>query len=142
MKREEATQLRKLLEMQTDGLTDQQALKCATFVERWKPDTHYDEGKRLSVKEDDGMITLYKVIQVHTSQAQYPPSQLTASLYTRIDEEHSGTLEDPIPYKVNMEVFYGKYYIEDNVLYRCTRDSGNALQNMASELVGIYFEVV
>lgn len=141
MKREEAIQLRKILEMQTESMTDKQALKVATYVERWKPDTIYKEGKRVAVVEGEE-ITLYRVVQEHTSQAQYPPSQDTASLYTRIDEEHAGTKEDPIPYRVNIEVFADKYYIEDDVVYRCIRDSGIALQNKASELVGIYFEVV
>lgn len=141
MKLDEALQMRRFLEMQTETLTDQQALEVSTFVERWNPDTHYRAGKRLSVVEGEE-IALYRVVQEHTSQSQYPPSQATASLYARIDEEHAGTQEDPIPYRVNMEIFAGKYYAEDGILYKCTRDSGNALQNKASELVGIYFEVV
>lgn len=86
---------------------------------------------------------LYKTAQDDlTFQAQYIPGTGTESLYTRIDEAHAGTKEDPIPYHVNMEVFEGKYYTEDGILYRCTRNSGQALQNKASELVGHYFEAV
>lgn len=70
------------------------------------------------------------------------PGQGTESIFERIDETHEGTKEDPIPYKVNMEVFKDKYYTEDGILYRCTRDSDIPLQNKASELVGHYFEVV
>lgn len=100
----QAKQLRKLLEKQTENLTDQEALEVATFVERWKPDTHYKADKRVSVQDGEDVV-LYKVVQEHTSQAQYPPSQATAALYTRIDTVHAGTTEDPIPYTVNMEVF-------------------------------------
>lgn len=70
------------------------------------------------------------------------PGQGTESIFERIDETHEGTKEDPIPYKVNMEVFKDKYYIEEGILYICTRNSEQPLQNKASELVGHYFEVV
>ena len=85
--------------------------------------------------------SLYKVLQDHTSQDDWTPDLVT-SLFSRIDEEHSGTKEDPIPYYANMEVFRGKYYTEDSVLYKCIRDSGIALQNKAADLVNNYFEVV
>ncbi|WP_306480359.1 hypothetical protein [Mediterraneibacter sp.] len=86
---------------------------------------------------------LYKTINPGQQfQAQWIPGQETESIFTRIDEEHTGTKADPIPYHVNMEVFEGKYYTEDGILYRCTRNSGQALQNKASELVGHYFEAV
>lgn len=86
---------------------------------------------------------LYKTINPNQSfQEQWVPGQGTESIFIRIDESHAGTQEDPIPYHVNMEVFEGKYYIEDDVLYKCTRSSGQALHNKASELVGHYFEVV
>ena len=86
---------------------------------------------------------LYKTIQDnYTFQAHYIPGQGTESLFTRIDETHAGTQEDPIPYHVNMEVFKDKFYIEDGILYKCTRDSGIALHNKASELIGHYFEKV
>lgn len=136
----QARQLRKLLELQTENLTDQEALEVATFVERWKPDMHYKADKRVSVQEGENII-LYKVVQEHTSQAQYPPSQTTAALYARIDVVHAGTIEDPIPYAVNMEVYADKYYTEDGILYKCIRDSGIALQNRAADLIGSYFEL-
>ena len=36
----------------------------------------------------------------------------------------------------------GKYYTQSDVLYRCTRDTGNPVYNTLAELVGIYVEVV
>lgn len=84
---------------------------------------------------------LYRVLQAHTAQANWTPD-IAASLFVVIDKEHQGTLEDPIPAQVNMEYFSGKYYIENDVIYLCTRDSGIALQHMPSALVGSYFEIV
>lgn len=56
-----------------------------------------------------------------------PPSIETASLYERIDVEHAGTLEDPIPYDQTMTVYKDKYYIQNGILYLCIEDSGQPL---------------
>ena len=84
---------------------------------------------------------LYKVIHAHTSQETWTPD-ITASLYTRIDEVHDGTKYDAIPYEGSMALVSGKYYIEDNVMYLCNRDTVNPVYNKLSELVGIYVEVI
>lgn len=36
----------------------------------------------------------------------------TASLWKVVDEEHAGTIEDPIIYIPPMEIFKDKYYIQ------------------------------
>ena len=70
-----------------------------------------------------------------------------SSIWTAIDIEHEGTLEDPIPAVAGMEYVYGKYYIEGETVYICKR-TGEAeggtivLQFLPSQLVGQYFEVV
>lgn len=83
---------------------------------------------------------LWRSRQAHTAQAMYPPSLNTASLYERIDREHAGTEDDPIPYEPPMEIHEGKWYSQDGVKYRCTRDSGQALSHDLPELVGLYVE--
>lgn len=85
---------------------------------------------------------LYKVIQAHTVQADWIPGVGTESLYAVIDEGHAGTLDDPIPYDGNMELFEGMYYIQNGVTYRCTRNSGQPVYHALSDLVGLYVEVV
>lgn len=72
----------------------------------------------------------------------YTPGIETASLYEVIDKEHDGTINDPIPYTPPMEIFNSKYYTQNSVLYRCTRDSGQALTHNLADLVGTYVEVV
>ena len=47
MTREQAEQLRKLLENQTAGMTDEQILKYPAFVEKWESGKAYAVGKRL-----------------------------------------------------------------------------------------------
>lgn len=71
-----------------------------------------------------------------------PLSIDTAALYEEINEENAGTLDDPIPYNNNMELFAGKYYSQNGTVYRCTRDTGQAVYQDLADLVGIYVEKV
>lgn len=71
-----------------------------------------------------------------------PPSIDTADLYEGINEGNAGTIDDPIPYNNNMELFAGKYYSQGGVVYKCTRDTGQAVYQDLADLVGIYVEVV
>lgn len=86
---------------------------------------------------------LYKTIQNNlTLQKHYLPGQGTESLYTRIDEMHTGTKDDPIPYNGNMVLDKNKYYIQNEVVYLCIRDSGTALYHPLNQLIGQYVQVV
>lgn len=118
---------------------DQKALGVKVLYKQWTEQI----GKQLNVGEyvqhED---KLYRVLQAHTPQITWAPGNGTESLFVVIDKEHDGTLEDPIPYEGNMELFNGKYYIQNEVLYLCTRDSINPLYNKLSELVGLYVNVV
>ena len=80
--------------------------------------------------------------QEMTIQEHYAPGTGTESLYSEISESHAGTLDDPIPYSGNMALESGKYYSQDNKVYRCIRDTGNPVYNALSELVGLYVEEV
>ena len=129
-----------LIKQQINALTvdDLTALRMIAFYPEYEIDHQY--------KKDEKFVSagsLFKVLQDHTSQSTWVPGATgTESLYTRIDEEHDGTKYDPIPYNGNMELKNGLYYSQDNVLYHCTRDTGNPVYNALNELVGIYVEVV
>lgn len=85
---------------------------------------------------------LYKVIKPHKFAGEWIPGNGTESLYTRIDETHAGTAEDPIPYAGNMALTSGLCYSQAGVVYRCTRDTGNPVHNALADLVSLYVEVV
>lgn len=72
---------------------------------------------------------------------QYP-SLDTAAIYEVIELVATGEKDDPIKYEPPMEIFEGKYYTQDDVLYLCNRDSGAALSHPLSALVGMYVDVV
>ena len=97
-----------------------------------------EAGKKVYYRGD-----LYKTLQtVDPVLAIYPPSVATAALYQRLDGDHKGTEDDPIPYPHdgNMAVEEGKYYTEGGKKYRALRDSGNALFAPLYTVVGNYVE--
>jgi hypothetical protein len=91
---------------------------------------------------------LYKTIHENQRfQADWIPGQGTESIFTRIDEAHTGTLDDPIPASVNMEYVKGQYYLENSRVYLMNREGmedgeGIVLQFLPSSLVEQYFELV
>lgn len=121
------------------GLTDNEALSVKDAYPKWESFV----GKTIEI----GFVTLYgenlwRARQTHTALEVYPPSINTASLYEVIVESHTGEKDDPIPYTPPMEIFKDKYYIQNGVVYLCTRDSGVALSHDLSSLVGIYVELI
>lgn len=78
MTKEQAMQMRKLLEGQTDAMTDEEILNYPDLVEKWKSGKRYSTGKRL---EYNG--TIYKVLQEHTSQDDWTPDA-APSLFAKV----------------------------------------------------------
>ena len=129
---------RLIIAQQINTLTvdDNTALRMVAFYPEWASGQSYTAGYKV---QRNGR--LWRVLQAHTSQAGWEPEN-AASLWTEICESHAGTLDDPIPYSGNMALESGKYYSQDNKVYRCTRDTGNPVYNALSELVGLYVEEV
>ncbi len=96
-------------------------------------------GFRFNHNED-----LYEVIQEHSLSAEWVPGVGTESLYKVVQEEHSGAIDDPIPWKYNMTLENGKYYTDKGVKYICTRDSINPMpyENLADLINGGFVAVV
>lgn len=129
--------LSRIVASKPDMLTDAEALSVKTLYPAWTPGIDVKQGEKYLYEGG-----LWRVVQDHTTQEVWEPSMDTASLWERIDEEHAGTLEDPIPYTPPMEIFKDKYYTQDGVTYLCTRDSETPLSYNMTELVGLYVEVV
>lgn len=134
-------------EFKTLGLTPEQMIKHKAFAPKWGED----------IKEGDTVIKgdkftfegkLYAVLQDHTVLAVNAPSIATASLYVEVTPDYTesgeefGTLENPIAYNGNMALEQGKYYEQEGVIYLCNRDTGIAVYQPLSALVGLYVEKV
>ena len=120
------------------NLTDNESLSVKELYPTWesKIGKNVEVGYKLLYNDN-----LWRVRQNHTVLEVYPPSLSTASLYEVINYQHEGTMEDPIPYAPPMEIFNGKYYIQNDIKYLCNRDSGTALSHDLSALVGLYVEL-
>lgn len=124
---------------QMTTFTNNEALKVKDLFDDWSDFIGQTLNAGQIVRTAEG---LWRVRQEHKAQRHYAPSIHTAALYERIVRDHEGTESDPIPYAPPMEIFNGKYYTQDGVLYLCNRDSGQALTHNLSELVGLYVNAV
>lgn len=126
-----------LIAQQINTLTvdDNTALRMKDFYPEWAVGIDYAVG--FKVRRNG---KLWKVLQAHTSQIGWEPENV-ASIWTEICETHAGTMDDPIPYTGNMVLEKDKYYIQDNEIYLCTRDTGNPVYHALGELVGLYVEI-
>lgn len=127
----------------SQSLDDGEALIVKAIYPTWEEllelgSVKSDAGYKFTYGDD-----LYKCINANpTFQTDWVPGIGTESLYTRIDETHSGAINDPIPYSGNMELTEGLYYSQDGKTYICTRNTGTAVHHALADLVGQYVEVV
>lgn len=139
----EAMQLRSVIEEAAQSLSDEIALTTKSFYPKWE-----ELVQKNFVSNQPGFKfqydnNLYKTVSENSAfVSHWIPGQGTESLYMRIDEIHSGLLNDPIPYNGNMILENTKYYIQDNNIYLCIRDSISPVYNALSDLMGLYVEIV
>lgn len=140
---ERALQLRPIMEQAAQSLDDSTALTAVELFPQWSSlvaeRRTVDEGFRFQYSGN-----LYRTEQ-HTYtfvETYIPGTEGMESLFSKVDETHAGTIEDPIPYEQNMEIYEGLYYSQYDVVYLCTRDSGQPLYHDLSALIGSYVEVV
>lgn len=120
-------------------VSDTDALKRPLLVYDWS--TYIGSALKIGqVVSYEGK--LYRVRQDITSLVEtWTPGTSTASLFEVIEVEATGAQDDPITYTPPMEIYNGKYYTQNGVLYLCTRDSGIALSHDLSALVGLYVTI-
>lgn len=134
---EVVAKLKQLLQEQVTQQTDEEALDNIELFPTWisKIGVQVNQGERLYFDDK-----LYKVLQTHTPQDDWRPDA-TASLYVQVVADDSGTIDNPTPFEIGMELVEGKYYTENNVKYRCIRELAQSVWHLA-DLVGNYVEVV
>ena len=132
---DKALRIKPLLQKGAQSLGDDEAIQIKTIYPEWEAGVEYTARKKVLRNG-----TLYRCTQAHTSQADWAP-ELVPALWTAIDEEHKGTINDPIPYSGNMALEQGKYYSQGGVVYLCTRDTINPVYASLADLVPLYVEV-
>lgn len=140
---EQARTIRDAMDAAGAVLTDADALNCRAIYKPWEDlvaaAATVEKGYRFRHGAD-----LYRTEQPsYTFVEHYVPGAVgTESLFSRIDETHAGTPENPIPYEGNMALEEGKYYSQDGIVYRCIWSTGNPVYHPLDQLVGLYVEVV
>lgn len=124
---------------QRTDIENNEALEYMAIIYPWSDYLNTTLTKGMIVIHEDKP---WRVRQEHVALDIYPPSLDTASLYEAIDKEHSGTLDDPIPYVPPMEIFEGKYYKQDGKIFLCTRNSETALTHNLIDLTSLYVSLV
>lgn len=85
-----AEQFRKALQMFAASLDDEKAMEVATIYDPWMAGKAYSVGDFVTYGENSvGDPQLYKVVQAHTSQADWTPN-VTSSLFTAIGLDDAG----------------------------------------------------
>lgn len=140
---EQAKTIRSAMDAAALVLTDAEALGCKAIYKQWEALVEAEAVAEKGYRFLHG-VDLYRVEQPsYTFVVHYVPGTAgTESLFSRIDETHAGTAEDPIPYEGNMALEEGKYYSQNGVVYRCTWSTGNPVYHPLDQLVGLYVEVV
>ena len=139
MLKSEALMYRKHIQAAVQSLPVESAIEVKTLYPTWEElvklgQVESEVGYKF-VHEDN----LYVCVHANpTFQADWVPGNGTEALYTRIDESHAGTEEDPIPYEGNMVLEKGKCYIQDGVVYQCVRDTINPVYHALKDLLGLY----
>ena len=75
---DKARKLRPLIEKAAVSLPDEDALKAVELFQKWKVDTAYSADERVRYAGK-----LYRVVQAHTSQADWTPDA-TPALFTEV----------------------------------------------------------
>lgn len=133
--------MRSVIEDSVTALDDETAATVPSLFTPWTVGEAVEVGDRRYYAH-----RLYKVVQAHTTQADWTPDKTPALWAVLGDPGEAGTIDDPITAARGMEYEYGKYYFdpEDSKTYLCERigeaEGGKIiLQYLPHELIGQYF---
>lgn len=133
--------MRAVIEDSVTALDDETAATVPSLFTPWTVGEAVEVGDRRYYAH-----RLYKVVQAHTTQADWTPDKTPALWAVVGDPGETGTIDDPITAARGMEYEYGKYYFdpEDGKTYLCERigeaEGGKIiLQYLPHELIGNYF---
>lgn len=117
---DKARQLRAVIEGLAVNLDDTAAIESAELFPHWKTDTQYTIGDRVRYKG-----ILYKVLQAHTSQAEWTPD-VAVSLFTKVlipDPQVIPVWEQPTAENAYMTGDKVHYPTSEDSIYESTIDN-------------------
>lgn len=133
-----AEQLRRALQMFAATLSDEQAMEVATVYDEWQPDRQYAQGVYLTYGTNGvGDVQLYKVVQAHTSQADWPPDK-TPALYIPIGLDDDGYPVWSQPTGAHDAYNIGDVVDHDGVLYESQIDGNTTVPGSDERFWKVY----
>lgn len=85
---------------------------------------------------------VYRAVTAVTPQShQVPGGKGMLAVYRPVENTHSGTAGDPIPFRQGLACEAGKHYLDGGVLYLCTRDYDGGTGHNPGQLIGHYFNI-
>lgn len=125
--------LKKMAEQAVVEQDDESALENVELFPSWESmiGKEVKQGERYYYDK-----ALWKVVQTHTAQADWNP-RVAVSLFTQVvksegGDSEVGTLEDPIPFSLNMELVEGRYYLDEGVVYLCIESLNQCFWHLAA----------
>lgn len=121
-KEEQAVTFMRAMARTAANIPDAVALSIPNILPTWQEFLDADE------KIEAGICLMYEGQCYRTKQAvppqahQPPGSEGMLAIYSPIDREHAGTIEDPIPWVSGMDCYKDKYYLYNGKTYLCTQD--------------------
>lgn len=111
--------------IQSMNLTTEEALAVKDVFPDWEVGIDVKAGEKYNCDDD-----LWEVVQEHTTQENWKPSMETLSLWKKVQTEHEGTEEDPIPFEQGMNIEQGKYYEQFGVVYKAIQDANAVVYDL------------
>lgn len=104
------------------NIPDETALEMPSLFKTWEEALAAGEMlAQNSIINDGG--TLYRVVTAVTPQEHQPPhSEGMLAVYRPIDQTHTGTQDDPVPWVYGMDCTEGTYYSYGGAVYLCKAD--------------------
>lgn len=100
-------------------LSDNDTIKYKDYLPNWNDYLNKSLPKDFKFQYNNQP---YKTLQYINIVLPNETPDLVYALYAIINEEHEGTLEDPIPYVQQMAIEKGKYYIQYDIIYLAIQD--------------------
>lgn len=137
----------------TLALDNNTAIRCTAYHPEWQKlcDEQYTTDQKGYRFQHKGV--LYETVQESFSfQSQWEPgTEGTASIFSKVNWQHAGTVDDPIPVPddVGINAFtyvVGKIYDEDGTLWKCQRQgeadgTEHSFVYKPSQAVGYFVQV-
>lgn len=101
------------------GFTDAQHLETLLLHDRWIPGRTYYMG---DVVRHNGALFEVKQPVIIALESQPPDAAGMLAVYRPIVPEHTGTIDDPIPFVIGMDVSAGMHYSYDGNMYLADAD--------------------